>query len=80
MQLTLLFVITNKDGEYADSYGLVMEYALCHSTRDSIVGVRQLSSTSLSGGSPLPLPWVAVGLLVQFVHLVQVGCGTDTLM
>lgn len=78
--LTLLFVITNKDGEYAESYGLVIEFALCYSTRDSLVGVRQLSLTSFNGGSPLPLPRVAVGLLIQLVHLVQVGCETETLM
>lgn len=70
----------DKYGEYADIYGLVMKCALRYSTRDSLVGVRQLSLTSFNGGPPLPLPRVAVGLLVQLVHLVQVGCGTETLM
>lgn len=67
--------------ENEDGYGTrepvttVMDAALCYSTRDPLVGVRQLCPVGRqgSGGSPLPLLRVAVGLLVQLVHLVEVS-------
>ena len=55
---------------------LQMKRVRCHGTGDSVAGgglVGQGEGGGGGGGSPGPLLGADVGLLVQLVHLVQVG-------
>ena len=58
-----------------------MKRVRCHGTGDSVAGgglVGQGEGGGGGGGSPGPLLGADVGLLVQLVHLVQVGWTQET--